>query len=237
MLVPRADSPATDSRKRAPLPSRRHPGAIPASFRSLSMPPIEHESAGAPPTREAWEAAFAEAHSYEAFLERHGTPEQRARWAAVDARFALDDGQRRLLGGFVRRMPVLVLSGAWCGDCVNQCPLFRHFAAAAPVIDLRLLDRDARPDIAAHLKVCGGQRVPVVAFFSEDFTPVLFYGDRTLSAYRAAAAASLGASCPTGITAPDGDTLAAVASDWLREFERVQLILRLSARLRQVHGD
>jgi thiol-disulfide isomerase/thioredoxin len=94
--------------------------------------------------------------------------------------------------------PVLVLAGAWCGDCVNQCPIFAHFAAAAPAIDLRFIDRDARPDIAAHLKVCGGQRVPVAVFLSEDFSPVLSYGDKTLSAYRAAASAQLGDSCASG---------------------------------------
>ena len=193
--------------------------------------------AGAPPTAAAWEAAFAVALPYEAFLERHGTAEQRDRWGAVAARVALTPAQRAVLAGFVRRMPVLVLAGAWCGDCVNQCPIFAAFAAAAPAIDLKFLDRDALPDIAAHLKVCGGQRVPVAAFFSEDFTPVLFYGDRTLSAYRAAAAAQFGESCASGAAPPPADALAATTAEWLDEFERVQLILRLSARLRQRHGD
>ena len=193
--------------------------------------------AGAAPTPEAWAAAFAAALPYEAFLERHGTPEQRDRWTAFHRRVVLTPAQRHLLAGFVRRMPVLVLAGAWCGDCVNQCPIFDHFASAAPAIDLRLLDRDALPGIAAHLKVCGGQRVPVAAFFSEDFTPILFYGDRTLSAYRAAAAAQLGAACASGAVPPSADATAAVVTDWLDQFERVQLILRLSARLRQIHGD
>jgi thiol-disulfide isomerase/thioredoxin len=193
--------------------------------------------AGAPPTAEAWAAAFAAALPYEHYLDRHATAEQRSRWDASHGRIALTAEQQRLLAGFVRRMPVLVLSGAWCGDCVNQCPIFARFAAAAPAIDLRFLDRDARPDIAAHLKVCGGQRVPVAAFFSEDFTPVLFYGDRTLSAYRAAAAAELGAACPTGLVPPAAEALAATTADWLDQFERVQLILRLSGRLRALHGE
>lgn len=193
--------------------------------------------AGAPPTPEAWAAAFAAALPYEAFLDTHGTAEQRARWAAFHARVSLTAEQRALLASFVRRMPVLVLAGAWCGDCVNQCPIFAHFAAASSAIDLRLLDRDALPDIAAHLKVCGGQRVPVAAFFSEDFTPILFYGDRTLSAYRAAAASEVGAGCATGIAPPPADQAATVVQEWLDQFERVHHILRLSARLRQVHGD
>jgi thiol-disulfide isomerase/thioredoxin len=193
--------------------------------------------AGAPPTAEAWERAFKAALVYGEFLERHATPDQASRWKGVHDRVELSADQRRILGGFVRRMPVLVLAGAWCGDCVNQCPIFAHFAAVAPAIDLKFLDRDARPDIAAHLKVCGGQRVPTLAFFSEDFTPVLFYGDRTLAAYRAAAASQLGNSCQTGIVPPPAEALMAVTGDWLREFERVQLVLRLSGRLRQLHGD
>ncbi|MFM8803115.1 MAG: thioredoxin family protein, partial [Planctomycetia bacterium] len=136
----------------------------------LQSPATKIEGAGAPPTADAWRAAFEASLPYQDFLARHATPDQRSRWDAFHARVALAPAQQAVLRGFVRRMPVLVLAGAWCGDCVNQCPIFAHFAAAAPSIDLRFLDRDARPEIAAHLKVCGGQRVPVVAFFSEDFT-------------------------------------------------------------------
>jgi len=204
---------------------------------SPSLPAASVSGAGAPPSSAAWAAAFDAALPYEAFLERHATAEQRSRWNACHDRIALTAAQRSLLAGFTRRMPVLVLTGAWCGDCVNQCPIFAHFAAAAPVIDLRLLDRDALPDIAAHLRVCGGQRVPVAAFLSEDFTPVLFYGDRTLSAYRAAAAAQFGTSCASGAVPPPAEAMAAVIADWLDQFERVQLILRLSGRLREKHGD
>ncbi|MFM7207305.1 MAG: thioredoxin family protein [Planctomycetaceae bacterium] len=204
---------------------------------SLTTPPRPIPDAGAPPTPAAWEAAFGAALPYAEFLGRHATPDQRDRWAAVHAKVALSPAQQALLGGFVRRMPVLVLAGAWCGDCVNQCPIFDHFQRAAPAaIDVRFLDRDALPEIAAHLRVCGGQRVPVAAFFSEDFAPILFYGDRTLAAYRAAAA-QCGTSCPSGAVAPPADALAAAAADWLDEFERVHHILRLSARLREKHGD
>jgi hypothetical protein len=72
---------------------------------------------------------------------------------------------------------------------------------------------------------------------SEDFEFVSLLGDRTLSRYRAMAARSLGAACPLpGAPLPD-DELAATLSEWVGEFERVQLLLRLSPRLRQKHGD
>jgi thioredoxin-like negative regulator of GroEL len=196
-----------------------------------------HASAGSPPSIDAWREVFESASGYADYLAKHATAEQRARWDASHARIRLTEEQQKLCGSFIRRMPVLVLSGAWCGDCVNQCPIFDHFASASKVIDVRFLDRDARPDIAAHLKVCGGQRVPVAMFLSEDWQPIMYYGDRTLAAYRAAAAAESGQACASGVAGPAADLLTAVVADWLREFERVQIILRLSGRLRQLHGD
>jgi hypothetical protein len=51
------------------------------------------------------------------------------------------------------------------------------------------------------------------------------------------AARQLGPSCPLPGAALPADEAAATLQAWLDEFERVQLILRLSARLRQKHGD
>jgi len=179
---------------------------------------------------------FATALDYGAFLERFGSPEHQARWSNVFKQFQLTDDQRRLLGSFSREMNVLCLAGAWCGDCVSQCPILEHFARACPKIHLRFVDRDADPSFTEGLQICGGRRVPVVLFLSEDFAECARYGDRTLSRYRTMAGELTGAACPTGLM-NSGDALAETAEDWLREFERVQLMLRVSARLRQKHGD
>ena len=184
-----------------------------------------------------WSNVFAEALPYGAFLDRYATPAQRSRWDAMHGRFALDEAQRTILAGFTRRMPVVCMAGAWCGDCVNQCPALDWIAEASPAIDLRFLDRDARPDVRAELSVNGGHRVPVVVFLSEDGYEVARFGDRTLSAYRRMASEMLGPACPTGLVPPPTEALAAVLGDWLDQFERAQLILRLSPRLRMMHGD
>ena len=152
-------------------------------------------------------------------------------------RIAIDPAQTAFLNGFVRRMPVLVMAGAWCGDCVNQCPMFAHFAAKSPAIDLRFIDRDAREDVRQALGVNGGARVPMVAFLSEDFALVSRYGERTLSAYRQLAADQLGAACPTGLVAPTNEATSTVLAEWLGEFERAQLVLRLSPRFREKYND
>jgi thiol-disulfide isomerase/thioredoxin len=180
---------------------------------------------------------FSGALAYDRYLQT-GTDEQRRRWKQVYDSAALTDAQRRLVSGFAREMKVLVVSGIWCGDCVQQCPLMQRIAEAnAGRIDLRLLDRDQNRDLADRLRINGGDRVPVALFLAEDFEPCSTFGDRTLTRYRAMAQKQLGASCPVGLAAPDAGEMQATLQDWLDEFERVQLMLRLSARLRQKHGD
>jgi thioredoxin-like negative regulator of GroEL len=175
--------------------------------------------------------------SYGDFLERHGTEVHQQRWAQVYAQVALTPAQRQLLASFTRTMPVLCLAGAWCGDCVNQCPIFAHFAALAPTIQLRFLDRDVHADVQQALQINGGNRVPVVVFFSEDGQEVARYGERTLSKYRQLMLDQAGPSCPTGISVGADPLLSQVTQDWLNEFERAQWLLRLSPRLRQKHHD
>jgi hypothetical protein len=79
--------------------------------------------------------------------------------------------------------------------------------------------------------------VPTVIWMAEDFEFVSLLGDRTLPRYRAMAARQLGPACPLPGAALPADEAAATMQAWLDEFERVQLILRLSGRLRQKHGD
>jgi hypothetical protein len=180
---------------------------------------------------------FAAALPYERYVAT-GTDEQQRRWQQVYAAARLTEAQGRLLAGFTRDMKVLIVSGVWCGDCVQQCPLLQRCAEVNPArIDLRLLDRDEHRDLAAKVRINAGDRVPVVLFLAEDYELCGVYGDRTLNRYRALAARQLGPSCPTGIVPPGPDELAVTLQDWLNEFERVQLMLRLSARLRQRYND
>jgi Thioredoxin len=184
-----------------------------------------------------WSKVFVDALPYTSFLDQYATHAQRSRWDAMHARFCLTVEQEKLLASFARRMPVICLAGAWCGDCINQCPAFDIFAQASPQIDLRFLDRDVKPDVRDLLAINGGQRVPVVVFLSEDWLEVARYGERTLSIYRRMAAEQLGPACPTGLLPPRKEAVAVITAEWLAEFERAELLLRLSPRLRALHGD
>lgn len=183
--------------------------------------------------REKFEAGL----EYDAYVAT-GTAQQRENWRAAAERVRLTDAQRSLVAGFAREMPVLVSSGVWCGDCVAQVPMLRTIERANPkTIRVRIVDRDEHKDLSEQIQICGGLRVPTVIFMNELFEFVGVLGDRTLSRYRALAAKNLGASCPLPGAPVPPDEGAATLADWVAEFERVQLLLRLSPKLREAHGD
>jgi len=166
-----------------------------------------------------------------------GEPHQIEAWGKIYDQASLTPEQTSLIESFNREMHVIVSSGVWCGDCVQQLPLLQRIAEANPNIKLRFVDRDTHKDLAEQISVNAGMRVPVALFLSEDFELVSVFGDRTLTRYRAIAARQLGAACAIpGAPVPD-DELVGTLQDWLDEVERVHLVLRTSGRLREKHGD
>jgi thiol-disulfide isomerase/thioredoxin len=180
---------------------------------------------------------FAAALPLDQFLTKYGNDAYKSRWKSTFDAVKVSEAQKHLLKSFTRETNVLVLAGAWCGDCSSQCPIFDRFAEAAPVLRIRYLDNHEHADVQKELSINGGNRVPVVVFFSEDGYEVSRYGERTLSKYREMIRNSAGDSCPTGIGTSNDPLLVQITQDWLNEFERVQWLLRLSNRLRQKHGD
>jgi len=167
-----------------------------------------------------------------------GKPEQRENWQKIYDQVQLTESQMALLGSFKRRINAICISGIWCGDCVQQGPLIQRIVeGSAQSIDLRWLDRDEHMDLQEQISINAGHRVPVVIFCAEDFEPVCWYGDRTLSRYRAMAQKQLVGACPLPGAPVGEDELAATVADWLEQFERVHLLLRLSGRFRQMYGD
>ncbi len=289
--------------------------------------------------------AFQRALPYGPFLKRYATAENQTRWAGIYNAVSLTDHQRELFASFTRKMYVLCLSGPWCGDCVNACPIYQRIAEASPLIDLLFINRvqnfpthpptpvpaaahapsirpgtaddpddirsrpigkilvkwgiltpervekalleqdtrksqglnvrigDVMTDLgligatsscatrrrwppqrrlrefrrlghlqwARELSICGGPRVPVLVFLSEDWQECERYGERTLVTYRNKAVKHLarthGASCPTGLMLPDQEILTANTAEWLTHFERVQWMLLTSPRLMKLHGE
>ncbi|MEM7625675.1 MAG: thioredoxin family protein [Planctomycetota bacterium] len=183
------------------------------------------------------QAKHAAGHDYTDYLAT-GDDSQREGWQKIYDQIELTDDQQKLLAGFTRQINVIAVSGIWCGDCVRQGPMFQKIAEATNgKVNLKWVDRDEHIDLQEKVKVNAGNRVPVVIFAAEDFELVGWSGDKLLCRYRIAAKQALGANCPLpGAPVPQHE-LDAELQNWIDEFERVHLLLRLSGRLRQKHGD
>src|SRR5258707_14717849 len=98
-----------------------------------------------------------------------GNEEQQRRWSQVYDAARLTDAQKQLVTGFVREMKILVFSGIWCGDCVEQCPLIHRIAEANPgKIDLRFVERPRDGELVPKLRINGGNCGLVVIILSEE---------------------------------------------------------------------
>src|SRR6202158_1578939 len=110
---------------------------------------------------------FASGLPYDRYVQT-GPDEQQRRWSQVYDAAQLNDAQKQLVGGFVRGMKILIFSGIWCGDCVEQCPLIQRIAQAnTRKIELRFIERPKEAELAPELRINGGSRVPEIIFFSE----------------------------------------------------------------------
>ena len=163
----------------------------------------------------------------------------RPQWDERYGQLALDAQQDALVQSFGRRMHVLCLTGTWCGDCTLQGSAMARIAEANPsMIELRYLQRsEEQAELIVKVPINGGFRVPVTWFAAEDFEPAAVFGDRTLSRYRAIARKQLPPDQVNVLAPPPADPVREVLREVLDMFERVQLMLRTSPRLRQLHGD
>jgi len=180
---------------------------------------------------------FEQGRDFNAFIGTFQDPSWADRWRQRHEQITLGDDRRRIVESFTRVMHVLCMTGPWCGDCALQGAAMARIAEANPDrVLLRFLNRDEHPDLQAMVRVNLGDRVPMTFFMAEDMAPVSLIGDRTLSRYRAMARKALESSAPA-MGPAQSDPLGEVLGEVLAEFERVHLLLRLSGRLRRLHGD
>ena len=73
---------------------------------------------------------------------------------------------------------LLVLNEDWCGDAVNTVPWIAALADASATLELRIVGRDANPDLMdAHLT--GASRsIPVVIAYDAEFRELGWWGPR-----------------------------------------------------------
>lgn len=183
------------------------------------------------------ESVFERGMPFQSFV-ASGEVMHQPQWHERHGRLELDARQQELTSGFSRSMKVLCLTGTWCGDCALQGAALQRIAEARPdLIDLRFILRSEEfAELIVANQINEGYRVPVTWFMAEDFHPCSRIGDRTLSRYRSMARKALGEDAPV-LAEPPADPVREVLQEVLDEFERVQVLLRLSPRLREQYAD
>lgn len=113
-----------------------------------------------PTTRQLDPERFAAAHTLEAYIDAAQKNEEFWRGVHRAARVPDDLAERaRAVRG---AWNLLVLSEDWCGDAVNSVPMIARLCEAIPDCNLRVVARDANPDLMdAHL-TRGTRSIPVV---------------------------------------------------------------------------
>ena len=99
-------------------------------------------------------------------------------WRFGARRAEVDEAQVARVVATGGRWHLLALSEDWCGDAFNTLPTVARLAELAPNVELRLLSRDANPDLMdAHLSGTA-RAIPVVIVYDEEWNEVGWWGSR-----------------------------------------------------------
>jgi hypothetical protein len=73
---------------------------------------------------------------------------------------------------------LLVLNEDWCGDSINTLPVVARLAESVPLIDLRIIGRDANPDVMNQHLTGLSRSIPVIMVLDSDFRERGWWGPR-----------------------------------------------------------
>lgn len=99
-------------------------------------------------------------------------------WQALARRAETPDSVVQDIESFGGQWHLLVLTEDWCGDALNTLPVLAAISNRARNLDLRILSRDANPDLMdAHLT--GKSRsIPVVIVLDSQYVERAWWGPR-----------------------------------------------------------
>ena len=86
-------------------------------------------------------------------------------WAAA----AVPSGTRRKL---------LVIAEDWCGDASNTVPVVAKLVDTVPGLELKVILRDANPEVMDRYLTNGSRSIPVVIALDEEFRELGHWGPR-----------------------------------------------------------
>jgi hypothetical protein len=75
-------------------------------------------------------------------------------------------------------LKLLVVVEDWCGDASNTVPVVARLAELAPGLELRVIARDAHPEVMERYLTNGSRSIPIVIALDDAFRQLGYWGPR-----------------------------------------------------------
>lgn len=123
-----------------------------------------------------WKSTFEAARAFESWLDaaEHSAHRQ-AMLLACDT-LKLIPEEHAALAGLSRQVRVLAIAEDWCGDVVRHVPALEVLNSATPLLEVRYISRQERPDIFIRFLTNGGEAIPKFIFLSDSFVEYANWG-------------------------------------------------------------
>ncbi len=99
-------------------------------------------------------------------------------WHAVYRTARVPEGYVERARAIPGRWSFLALSEDWCGDSVNTLPLLARLVEQVPGWELRVLGRDANPELMDSHLTGTSRSIPVVMVLDEELEEIGWWGPR-----------------------------------------------------------
>ncbi len=88
------------------------------------------------------------------------------------------DDIKELITGISEPQLWMVISEDWCGDSAQILPHISKMAELNPLINLRIISRDANPEVMNHYLTNGSRSIPILVAFDEKGNELFKWGPR-----------------------------------------------------------
>lgn len=99
-------------------------------------------------------------------------------WDALYKRAKVPDAVVARAGKLRHPWHLLVLSEDWCGDSINTLPPIDRVTEAVPLLDMRIIGRDANPDIMNRHLTGISRSIPVIMVLDRNYVERGWWGPR-----------------------------------------------------------
>lgn len=123
-----------------------------------------------------FKALWQQALAYDAFVASCKT-EHCGLWEGVYKLARMPEWALAAVPQGVRRR-LLVIAEGWCGDASNTVPIIAKLVDSVPGLELRVILRDANPDVMNQYLTNGSRSIPIVIALDEEFQEIGHWGPR-----------------------------------------------------------